>query len=65
MDEADWAATVDPFSEEETVVVFELGDLVALETPVENDATGVRGAWYCGVGDLRAADTLSELTART
>ena len=61
MDEAGWAATVDPFSEEETVVVFELGDLVPLETPVENDATGVRGAWYCTIGDLRAAATLSQL----
>jgi hypothetical protein len=65
LDPADWVATVDPFSGERTVVVVELGDLVALETPVENDATGVRGAWYCTVGDLRAAETLSELGARS
>jgi hypothetical protein len=57
----DWAATIDPFTDEDRVVVFELGELVALDTPVENDQTGLRGAWYCTVGDLRAAATLSEL----
>lgn len=61
MDETDWVETIDPFSEAETVVVFELGDLVVLDTPVENDLNGVRGAWYCTVGDLRAATTLSAL----
>jgi len=64
MDEADWAATVDPFTDERVVVVFELGGLVPLAAPVENDATGVRGAWYATVGDLRAAATLSALAER-
>ncbi|SDY50376.1 hypothetical protein [Halobellus clavatus] len=63
MSEADWAATVDPFSDERVVVVFELGDLVPLATPVRNDQTGVRGAWYCTLDDLREAGTLSELSA--
>jgi len=62
MDEADWTATIDSFSEEDVVVVFELGDLVELEVPVENDRSGVRGAWYCSLEDLRAARTLSELS---
>jgi len=64
MDEADWAATIDPFSDTERVVVFEFDDLVPLDSPVENDQHGVRGAWYCTVGDLRAAETLSALAAR-
>ncbi|MFC7132481.1 MULTISPECIES: hypothetical protein [Salinibaculum] len=63
MDESDWAATIDPFADAETVVVFELGTLRPLETPVENDRNGVRGAWYCTVGDLQSADTLSTLAA--
>ena len=63
MDESDWAATIDPFSETSTVVVFELAELVPLESPVENDRNGVRGAWYCSVADLRAAATISELAA--
>ena len=63
MDESDWAATIDPFSETSTVVVFELAELVPLESPVENDRNGVRGAWYCSVADLRAAATVSELAA--
>lgn len=61
MTEADWAALIDPFSEERVVVVFELGALVPLETPVANDANGVRGAWYTTVGALRSAATLSDL----
>ena len=61
---ADWAATVEPFSDTDEVTVFELGDLVPLDAPVENDLNGVRGAWYCTVGDLRAAGTLSELADR-
>ncbi|MEF8851810.1 MAG: hypothetical protein V5A44_02640 [Haloarculaceae archaeon] len=64
MDGEDWAATIDPFSETDRVVVFELGDLVALAEPVENDRSGVRGAWYCALGELRAADRLSELVER-
>jgi hypothetical protein len=60
----DWAALIDPFSDADRVVVFEVGDLVPLDTPVENDRTGVRGAWYCTVDDLRAAGTLSDLAAR-
>jgi hypothetical protein len=64
MSEADWEATIDPFSDEESVVVFEFEELVPLDSPVENDGTGVRGAWYCTIADLRAADTLSELAGR-
>jgi len=64
MDESDWAATIDPFSSTRQVVVFELGELVPLERPIDNDRTGVRGAWYCSVDDLRAAGTLSELADR-
>jgi hypothetical protein len=65
MDESDWAALVDPFSDERTVVVFEYDALVPLESPVENDRNGVRGAWYCTVADLREAGTVSELAARS
>jgi len=64
MSEADWEALIDPFSEERVVVVFELGPLVPLTRPIENDTTGVRGAWYCSVDDLRAAGTLSALAER-
>lgn len=64
MDESDWAALIDPFSDERVVVVFQLGELVPLEEPVANDRNGVRGAWYCTVGDLRAADSLSGLAER-
>ena len=60
----DWAATIDPFSDTDEVVVFELGDLVELETPVENDQNGVRGAWYCRLAALEATETLSALAAR-
>jgi len=67
MTESDWEQLIDPFSDEQTVVVFELGGLVPLDSPVENDGNGVRGAWYCTVEDLRTATTLSELAdqART
>jgi hypothetical protein len=65
MAEADWVATIDPFTDERVVVVFELGELVPLGTPVDNDRNGVRGAWYCTVADLRAADRLSELAERS
>ena len=65
MTESDWVETIDPFTEERVVVVFELGELVPLATPVANDRNGVRGAWYCGVGDLRAASTLSALSQRS
>ncbi|OYR52249.1 hypothetical protein DJ71_28265 [Halorubrum sp. E3] len=64
MDERDWEALIDPFSEERVVVVFELDALVPLERPVENDLNGVRGAWYCSVADLREAATLSGLRDR-
>jgi len=64
MDEGDWAALIDPFSEERVVVVFEFDGLVPLDSPVENDLNGVRGAWYCAVDDLRAAGTLSALRDR-
>lgn len=59
-----WKTLVDPFSDERTVVVFELGELVPLAEPIANDRNGVRGAWYCTVDDLRAAGTLSELAGR-
>jgi len=59
-----WETLIDPFSEERTVAVFELGALVPLDDPVENDRNGVRGAWYCTVADLRAAPTLSALAER-
>ena len=64
MDESDWQATIDPFTDERVVVVFSLDELVPLATPIENDGTGVRGAWYCTVADLRAAPTLSALADR-
>jgi hypothetical protein len=64
MTESDWAATIDPFSEENRVVVFEFEELVPLDSPVENDGNGLRGAWYCAIGDIREADTLSELAGR-
>jgi len=64
MDEADWAALIEPFSEEREVAVFHLGELVGLDEPVVNDVTGVRGAWCHTVGDLRAAATLSDLAGR-
>ena len=63
--EADWAALIDPFSNEDRVVVFVLDELVPLDTPVENDRNGVRGAWYCTVADLRASGMLSGLAARS
>ena len=63
MDGSDWAATIDPFSSTDRVVVFELGELVPLESPVRNDQNGVRGAWYCTVGDLRETSTLSALAS--
>ena len=64
MSEADWEATIDPFSEERRVVVFEFDELIPLDSPVENDGTGLRGAWYCTIADLRAAGTLSALAER-
>ena len=64
MDESDWQALIDPFTEERVVVVFELDALVPLDSPVENDANGVRGAWYCSIDDLREAETLSALSDR-
>lgn len=66
MDESDWAALIDPFSDERTALVFSFGDgLVPLAAPVENDANGVRGAWYCTVADLREAGTVSALAERS
>jgi hypothetical protein len=59
-----WRTLIEPFSAERTVVVFELDELVPLDSPVANDANGVRGAWYCTVADLRAAGTLSALADR-
>lgn len=59
-----WETLIDPFSDERTVVVFELAELVPLDDPVANDRHGVRGAWYCTIEDLREAGTLSELADR-
>ncbi len=64
MNERDWEELINPFSSESEVVVFELDELVPLDAPVDNDATGVRGAWYCSVGDLRNAATITELAER-
>lgn len=64
MDAADWTALIDPFSETDRVVVFTFTDLVALDSPVGNDHNGLRGAWYCTIADLRAAQTLSALSVR-
>lgn len=64
MDESDWTALIDPFSDEENVTVFVLDDLVPLAAPVTNDESGVRGAWYCTIADLRSASTLSALADR-
>jgi len=65
MRETDWEALIDPFTDERVVVVFGLDTLVPLDSPVENDANGVRGAWYCTVDDLRTAKTVSSLGDRT
>jgi hypothetical protein len=64
MDESDWTALIDPFSDEEAVTVFMFDDLVPLDTPVTNDRNGVRGAWYCTIAALRSASTLSALADR-
>lgn len=61
LDERDWAETVDPFSDARRVVVFELGPLRELDSPVTNDQSGVRGARYCRFAALDRADALSEL----
>lgn len=65
MDESDWGVTVDPFTDASAVVVFELDELVPLDTPIENDRQGVRGAWYCSLAILEQAGTLSDLAAQT
>jgi hypothetical protein len=64
MDADDWAALIEPFSEERRVTVFHLGELRPLSTPVVDDQNGVRGARYTTVDALRAASDLSELAAR-
>jgi len=64
MDEEDWEALIDPFSEERVAVVFAFDEVIPLGSPVENDLNGVRGAWYCTVADLREAETLSALRDR-
>lgn len=64
MTDADWEALIDPFSSENVVVAFEFDTLVPLDSPVDNDGQGIRGAWYCTVGDLRRSGTLSTLADR-
>ena len=65
MDETDWTELIDPFSDERVVTVFGLDELVPLDSSVENDENGVRGAWYCEIADLRAAATVSALADRS
>ena len=60
----DWAALIDPFADTDRVVVFQLNTLIPLADPIPNDTTGVRGAWYCNIADLRAATALSKLADR-
>ncbi|WP_135363067.1 hypothetical protein [Halosimplex halophilum] len=64
LSERDWRATIDPFVDTDAAVVFELGELEPLAEPVENDLSGLRGAWYCTVADLAGATALSDLTDR-
>jgi len=64
MTDADWEALIDPFSSESVVVAFEFDRLVPLDSPVDNDGHGVRGAWYCTIEDLRNSGTLSALADR-
>ena len=64
MNADDWTALIDPFADTDRVVVFQLNTLVPLADPIPNDTTGVRGAWYCTIADLRAATALSELADR-
>lgn len=64
MDADDWAELIDPFADTDRVVVFQFESLIPLTEPVPNDTTGVRGAWYCTIGDLRDAATLSKLAER-
>lgn len=40
MEEADWTALIDPFSDEDRVVVFKLADLVPLDARVNSDGDG-------------------------
>ncbi|WP_048075276.1 hypothetical protein [Haloquadratum walsbyi] len=61
----DWKTLIDPFSTERVVIVFTWDELVPLESPVENDGHGVRGAWYCSLHDVREAPTLSALSDRS
>jgi hypothetical protein len=43
-------------------VVYRLGVLQELEHRVENDlSSGLRGAWYASMDDLRSAEVLSDL----
>ncbi|MES3517922.1 MAG: hypothetical protein PPP58_09690 [Natronomonas sp.] len=60
-----WSKLIEPFSDDEEALVFELGELLPLSEPIENDLNGVRGAWYCSVADLRTVSTLSGLSKRS
>jgi len=59
-----WADLLDPVADTDEATVFELGELRSLDTPVAGDGTGVRGAWYVRLGDLRASESLTELRQR-
>jgi len=63
MSESDWRDCIDPFVDDDEVIVLEFDDLVPLEEPVTDDpgSNGVRGAWYCEIDDLRDSATVSEL----
>ena len=64
MNADDWTDLIDPFADTDRVVVFQLNTLIPLADPIPNDTTGVRGAWYCTIADLRAATALSKLADR-
>jgi hypothetical protein len=48
-------------SDDETAMVFRLGDLLALDRPVTNDTDGVRGAWYTTFDALEEATALTDI----
>lgn len=48
-------------SEDETAMVFRLGDLRPLDRPVVDDTGGVRGAWYTTLAALEDATALSDI----
>jgi len=56
-------STWDSVLSEDEAVLYNLKDLEELENPVENDlSSGLRGAWYTSLEEVKAADKLSNLT---